>query len=151
MLLRQSLEIPLILLLAGTFTLQACGSADERTWPPLLECPEGYESFIEFNLYFGLEKGDGSEVSEQEWQDFLAEVVTPRFADGLTVFDAKGQWLDVDTDRLYREGAKVLNILVPIDAADSGKVAVDEIAEIYVGRFDQQVVFKTGKPACAGF
>ena len=116
-----------------------------------IACPDGLEPFVEFNFYFGLEKGDGSEVSEAEWRAFLAEEVTPRFPDGLTVFDASGQWLDTEADRLYREGTKVLNVLVPVESAEEAKRALDEIADDYVERFDQQVVFKTSREACAGF
>lgn len=144
-------KIPLLCLLLGVLTLQACSSDDEENDAFALECPEGYEQFAEFNLYFGREKGDGSEVSEQEWQDFLADEVTPRFPDGLTVLDGRGQWLDSDEDRLYREGTKVLNVLVPIEATSESQAALDEISNIYVERFDQQVVFKTAAPACAGF
>ena len=119
------------------------------------DCPAGLEPFTEFNLYFGQEigqeKGDGVSVSDAEWSDFLADVVTPRFPDGLTVFDAQGQWLDTEEERLYREGTKVLNVLIPVAMTSEAKQALDEIAEVYVDRFDQQVVFKTSAPACAGF
>ncbi len=137
----------LILFLATLSGLVAlsCSDADQVT------CPKGLESFIEFNIYFGSEKGDGSEVSDAEWQAFLADEVTPRFPDGLTVFDARGQWLDTDADRLYREGTKVLNVLVPSETVDEAKQAIDEIADLYVEEFDQQVVFKTSGQACAGF
>ena len=114
-------------------------------------CPDGLEPFTEFNLYFGLEKGDGSEVTDQEWRLFLTEIVTPRFPDGLTVIDARGQWLDTEADRLYREGTKLLNVLVPLELTGEAKRSLDEIADEYVERFDQQVVFKTSSPACAGF
>ncbi len=119
------------------------------------DCPAGLEPFTEFNLYFGQEIGqeigDGVSVSNAEWSDFLADVVTPRFPDGLTVFDAQGQWLDTEEERLYREGTKVLNVLVPVAMTSEAKQSLDEIAEVYVDRFDQQVVFKTSAPACAGF
>ena len=114
-------------------------------------CPEGMEPHTEFTFYFGQEQGDGSQVSDAEWQSFLSEVVTPRFPDGLTVFDARGQWLDTDADRLYRESTKVLNILVPAASTEAAKDALDEIADDYVERFDQQVVFKTSRASCAGF
>ncbi len=115
------------------------------------DCPAGLEPFTEFNVYFGQERGDESAVSAAEWSDFLADVVTPQFPNGLTVFDAQGQWLDIEEERLYRERTKVLNVLVPVAMTSEAKRSLDEIAEIYVDRFDQQVVFKTSVPACAGF
>ena len=36
----------------------------------------------------------GGEVSEAEFQKFLDREITPRFPDGLTVYEADGQFLD---------------------------------------------------------
>ena len=112
-------------------------------------CPDGMDSFTELNVYFGLEKGSGETVSEKEWQSFLADTVTPRFPDGLTVLDARGQWFDTDQGRLYQEATKLLNVLVPAEAADTGVNAVRDISDVYKQRFEQQAVFYTSLPACA--
>ena len=112
-------------------------------------CPDGMDSFTELNVYFGLEKGSGETVTEAEWQSFLADTVTSRFPDGLTVLDARGQWFDTDEGRLYRESTKLLNVLVPADAADAGVDAVRGISDVYKQRFEQQAVFYTSLPACA--
>ena len=113
------------------------------------DCPEGMDTFIELNVYFGQEKGNGETVSEEEWQAFLANAVTPRFPDGLTVLDARGQWFDTDNGRLYRESTKLLNVLVPVDSAQSSVSAVRDLSDIYKKQFDQQAVFYTTSPACA--
>ncbi len=131
-------------LLAALVLAGCSATVDER-------CPNGMEAFTEFNFYFGLAKGDGSLVSEAEWAAFLADTVTPRFPDGLTVYDAHGQWLDTEADQLYREPTKVLNILAPHDDLDASLAALNEIADVFVERFDQQVVFRTTRAACAGF
>ena len=112
-------------------------------------CPGGMEKFTEINVYFGREKGDGAMVTEEEWSGFLADTVTPRFPDGLTVVDARGQWLDTSEGRLYVESTKLLNVLVPSDVADSGLASVQEMSDEYKLRFDQQAVFYTTLPACA--
>ena len=144
---RGALATLISMIVALSVVLVACSEEPDD----ILTCPDGLEPFVEFNFYFGLEKGDGNEVLEAEWQAFLADEVTPRFPDGLTVFDASGQWLDTEADRLYREGTKVLNVLVPVESAEEAKGVLDEIADDYVERFDQQVVFKTSRQACAGF
>ena len=113
------------------------------------DCPEGMDGFIELKVYFGREQGDGSVVSEAEWQDFLAETVTPQFPDGLTVFDAKGQWFDASQGRLYQESTKVLNVLAPADASDAALASARRISDAYKERFNQQAVFHTARPACA--
>ena len=45
-------------------------------------------------LFFGRAIPGGGLVSEAEWTAFLANVVTPRFPDGLTVCPTEGQWTD---------------------------------------------------------
>ncbi len=114
------------------------------------QCPEGTDPFTEFNMYFGREKGDGSTVSEDEWRDFLADTVAPRFPDGFTSLDARGQWFDAENNRLYRESTKLLNVLAPSGAGDASAQAIREISDAYKERFDQQAVFLTTLPACAG-
>ena len=112
-------------------------------------CPGGMDSFTEINVYFGLEKGSGVTLTEEEWQSFLADTVTPHFPDGLTVLDARGQWFDTTEGRLYRESTKLLNVLVPADVVEDSVAAVRNISDIYKAQFDQQAVFYTSLPACA--
>ena len=114
-----------------------------------LACPDGMAPFTELNIYFGQEKGDGTTVSEDEWQAFLQDTVTQRFPDGLTVTDAYGQWFDTANGRLYQESTKLLNVLVPVDVTDASLDAARAISERYQERFDQQAVFRTALPACA--
>ena len=97
----------------------------------------------------GWRKRGGETVSAEEWQTFLADTVTPRFPDGLTVLDARGQWFDTDQGRIYRESTLLLNVLVPADAASDGVAAIREVSDIYKERFEQQAVFHTALPACA--
>ncbi|RBH01913.1 DUF3574 domain-containing protein, partial [Xanthomonas oryzae pv. oryzae] len=50
-------------------------------------------------------------IDETQWRAFLDKEVTPRFPDGLTVFDAYGQWLFRGAKEPNRLGTKVLVIL----------------------------------------
>src|SRR4029078_11641515 len=43
-------------------------------------------------VYFGMDIKGGGEVTAEQWGKFLSDEVTPRFPDGLTVFDAAGQF-----------------------------------------------------------
>ena len=45
----------------------------------------------------------------------------------------------------------MLNILAPRDDLDASLATLNEIADVFVERFDQQVVFRTTRAACAGF
>lgn len=113
-------------------------------------CPEGMDAFTEINVYFGQEKGNRDAVSEDEWRGFLSDTVTPRFPDGLTVLDARGQWFDTAQGRLYRESTKLLNVLVPVANVPDSVAAVRQMSDVYKAQFDQQAVFYTVLPAaCA--
>ena len=68
-------------------------------------CPHSHSSAsVMDTLYFG-----GS-VSQADWEDYLAKEVTPRFPDGLTHWQAKGQWRE-GKDDVAKEGSEVLQIL----------------------------------------
>ena len=88
-------------------------------------------------------------VDDAEWQAFLAEAVTPRFPDGLTVLDAKGQWRGSD-DVVQRESSKVLIILVPNDDEDAEEL-IEKVIEVYRHEFNQKAVLKTVSKTCVAF
>lgn len=98
---------------------------------------------IQSTLYFGLSSDNGKGVSEQEWAAFLADVVTPRFPDGLTVFAAYGQSGGDKRGKTLAETTKVLLIVHPDTAAAAGRI--DEIAAEFRRRFGQGA-FRTEQP-----
>ena len=64
-------------------------------------------------LFFGRDKDGWRNISDAEWSDFLASVVTPSFPDGLTVFDGYGQWRNPATGVIGRSpGVKIVLIAV---------------------------------------
>jgi hypothetical protein len=96
---------------------------------------------VQSTLYFGLKSQNGAGVSEQEWAAFLAEVVTPRFPDGLTVVSAYGQGSSPGPDAVLAELTKVLIIVHSDNKRDAEKIA--EIKAKYSKQFDQPGVFHT--------
>src|SRR5437899_9827186 len=93
------------------------GRADQPSTPVNAEgaCGPLGSSHMRTTLYFGLTHRAGR-VTESQWQAFLREEVTPRFPDGLTVWQADGQWRKPD-GRISRERAKVL-LLVHDESAE---------------------------------
>lgn len=98
-------------------------------------------------LYFGLDSG-GRELGETEWQNFVREVVVPRFPDGFTVMPAQGHWRGAAGQSL-REAARVIEIVHPNQGAAS--VHVTEIAAHYKSRFRQESVLVVAFPVRACF
>src|SRR5882762_2648891 len=69
-------------------------------------CGPSANAHVRTTLYFGLSHKTGN-VTTAQWQSFLRDEVTPRFPDGLTVWEAAGQWRS-SNGRINRERAKVL-------------------------------------------
>ena len=111
-------------------------------------CPAGTEPFAEYRLFFGRSQGNVEVVSEEAWRTFLADEVTPRFPDGLTVLDAAGQWRQ-DTGAIVRERTKLLLVLAP-PGADAMR-RTEEIAEAYKQAFGQSSVLRVVTKACVSF
>ncbi len=133
--------LALTALCLAALALLACGGEDEP-------CPEGSDRFAEYQLFLGRSTSDGSEVSDEQWAAFLADTVTPRFPDGLTVLDAAGQWRD-SAGAIQRERSKLLWILAP--PGDEARRLLDEISEEYERRFNQESVLRILGSACASF
>lgn len=109
------------------------------------DCPEGMDPVNEYRLFFGVENDEGTVVTEEQWAQFLADTVTPRFPAGLTVFDGRGQWLD-PTGRLNRDRVK---IVMAAAAGDRDLTPVNEIAAEFIARFGAVAVFHMWNASCA--
>ena len=88
-------------------------------------------------------------VSGANWTRFLASEITPRFPDGLTVLDAKGQWRPPGSAKITRERSKVVVIAMPPSAENDGRL--QQVIEAYKTRFKQQSVGLIVRPACVSF
>lgn len=127
------------LLLAGAFAAPPAAAAG---------CRAPLEAWSQIELYFGRNIGTDDVVPEAAFRRFLAEVVTPRFPDGLTVVDAAGQFRD-QRGRIIREPSKLLILLVP-DAAEADP-KIRAVIGAYKRRFDQESVLRTEQAVCLAF
>jgi len=108
------------------------------------ECGAATAAQVRTTLYFGSARPKGS-VSELEWQLFLRDEVTSRFPDGLTVWDAEGQWR-APQGGVEHERTKVL-LLVHADTA-AARQQVQAVIERYRKAFDQQSVLWETSHVC---
>ena len=133
--------------LARLFAVILFAQADTAS-AQLLSCSSPQKQMMEIDLLFGRNIGGKLGVTDKRWTAFLAREVTPRFPDGLTVFDAYGQWRDEKRKTIAREPSKVVRIITT-DAEAQAKI--DAIVEAYKRRFRQQSVGVAMRPACVSF
>ncbi|RJL19132.1 DUF3574 domain-containing protein [Pectobacterium polaris] len=135
-------------LLLGTLLVSGCSSlppSSVAATPAADACLVG-DKQVQTTLYFGLNRPAGPVISDAEWKTFLDGDVTPRFKDGLTVFDAKGQWLGND-GVVARENSKALMLIHGPDRERD----IEALRTIYKSRFAQESVMRIDAPVCVAF
>jgi hypothetical protein len=112
-------------------------------------CVAPTSAMQQVELYFGSSVKGRPFVTEWAWSQFLASEVTPKFSNGLTVSDARGQWRSGD-GRIYREATHVLLILYKADATTDGKI--EAIRGAYKKQFYQEnLPVRVDSVVCASF
>ena len=132
-----------LLVLLAVVAAVACS---ETGAPP--PCPEGADQFVKYQLFMGRGGQSGEVVDDAAWEAFLDDTVTPRFPDGLTVLDGRGQWRDSE-GLVLKERSKVLVILA--SPSDDGMRLIDEVSEEYERRFSHESVLRVVYDTCVSF
>jgi len=114
-----------------------------------ITCTANHTAMMQAELLFGRNIDGQAGVTEKAWARFLADEITPRFPDGLTVYDAAGQYRESPAAKIVRERSKIVMILV--EAGDAAMQRIDEIVAAYKKRFRQKSVGVVIKPACVSF
>ena len=96
-----------------------------------------------------LQEAAAGQLTEQEWSEFTADVITPHLPDGFTAFDADGQWMNPITRRIIAEKTKVLLVVLP--GTEAGANAVAAIRDAYQTKFHQHSVGIAVHPVCGAF
>lgn len=110
-------------------------------------CKDDERLAVQELLYFGTETPSGH-VTPESWAQFLSEVVTPRFPNGFSTWQASGQWQSVSGE-VIREPSYVLSLVHPDDTASSK--AVQEAIASYKTRFRQEAVLRVKAYTCMSF
>jgi len=104
-------------------------------------------SYTRTTMYFGLNRKGGN-ISGSQWKAFVRDEVTPRFPQGLTVWEAGGQWRRAD-GAIVQERSKIL--LLVHDDQPTVRAALAEIIERYKRLFAQESVLWESARVCAAF
>lgn len=110
---------------------------------PKPACPAGQAQLRTAQLF--LSARPPAKISDADIRRFVDAEVTPRFPEGVTVVDGGGQWKG-DENRLIREAAKVVMIVLPEKGDPAGKV--EAVRAAYRAKFRQDSVVVMPPPAC---
>ncbi|MCS3433451.1 DUF3574 domain-containing protein [Klebsiella sp. BIGb0407] len=135
--------------LTGALLLLLTGCAGGTKTPSNIaqSCAIG-DTMTQSTLYFGLNRPAGPEITTTEWQQFVDNDVTPSFREGLTVFNASGQWLGKD-GKLARESSKALMLIHAGDAESNSNI--EKLRSTYQSRFNQDSVMRVDQKVCVAF
>jgi hypothetical protein len=142
-----------LMITAGTLLFTAGFVAGGRLEPRVgaqgftvvMDCGVTAAPQVRTTLYFGMARPKGA-VTELEWQLFLRDEVTRRFPDGLTVWEAEGQWRTA-AGTIDHEPSKVLLLVHPDTAA--ARQSVLAVIEAYRKTFEQQSVLWESARVCS--
>jgi hypothetical protein len=138
------------LMMLSVISMNGCGetaSGSNSGTENVLQCGSGETRFVNDQLYFGTAKPTGV-VTSEEWTEFLRTAVTPRFPQGLSVWQASGQWRNADGS-ITHEASFVLNLVHPED--EPNESAVRAITSEYKSSFAQESVLRVKSYVCVSF
>lgn len=146
----------LFVIFFGMLALVGCQTLPNReTNMPSVE--DASSAWLRTELYFAIGLQDGSpnfEVGDhvmalEGWRQFVDEVVTPLFPDGLTVFDATGQWLSSRFESPPKLESRVLVILHP--ATEEANLRIEQVRTEFLKLTGQQSVLRVTQAAQVSF
>ena len=127
----------LTLLLCSTSYAQQAASAATPAATAVVKA----EKFYRTELYMGMSIPGGTMVSDDAWEKFLAEVVTPQFPDGFTVLGGRGQYREA-SGTIAKEPSHVLVFLYLRSQRKSAGAKIESIRSEYKKRFSQESVLR---------
>lgn len=110
-------------------------------------CGAGQNKRVSETLYFGTGTPNG-QVSDKQWQNFVADVITPRFPQGLSIWTAYGQWQSA-AGNIIQEDSYVLNVIH--DGQPASDVAIAEVMNNYKQQFRQEAVLRVESAVCVSY
>jgi len=100
------------------------------------------EKYIKTELFFGLNKPDGSKVTEEEWESFCDSVISKTFYKGATIMKSDGRWLSGDS-LIKEESRTVIYFSKIYEMTEEFSEKIDILREKYKLYYNQEAVLRT--------
>lgn len=139
-----ALALPMTVYLNSTRNLTRPNAQAAVQEPPIFG-----EIWAKTELYFGTSRPNGPPVSDEKFNRFLDQQVTPRFPDGLTLLTGAGQFRN-SSGVIIQEKSKLLILLYPLTDTDASN-RIEAIRESYKGQFQQESVLRVDSRAGVSF
>jgi len=108
------------------------------------------EKFIKTELFFGLNRIDGTKINESEWEAFSDTVISNVFTKGATIMKLNGRWLQ--GNELIKEESRVVIYFSKLyEMTDDFSSRIDLIREKYKKYYQQEAVLRTDEFINASF
>lgn len=124
-------------------TLAFCSnaSAQQTATAPAHAAVVKSEKYYRTELYMGMSIPGGTMVSDESWERFLNDVVTPFFPDGFTVLGGRGQYREA-SGNIAKEPSHVLVFLYRRAERKDANNKIEGIRAEYKKRFSQESVLR---------
>lgn len=108
------------------------------------------KKYIKTELFFGLNRIDGTRITESEWEAFADTVISKTYTKGATILKCDGRWLDGES--LIKEESRIVVYFSRIyEMTDEFSGEIDLIREKYKLHYQQQAVLRTDEFINASF
>ena len=111
------------------------------------------DAWVRTDLFFGIAPQDASSARLIEkgngWQAFLDREVTPRFPDGLSVYDVYGQWRSPGKADITHEHAKSLTLIYR--DSTQHRADIEAIRAIWKKETGEESVLRVTQPVDVAF
>ena len=107
------------------------------------------EAWTRTELYFGAGSISDADKPDERWENYINDIVTPRFPEGLTLLEGTGQWRVKPDQKPRRHRTRIL-ILIHKDTPEKSK-QVDEIRSLWREISGHQSVLRVSQPAKVSF
>jgi len=142
------MRLSLISPLLCALLLSACAAMPAGAGGDLCQQAGGNRQ-LQAELLFGRDINGRGPVTDAERASFMAAVVTPRFPDGLTTWDTRGQWRDAASGKTIQEDSFVIRIVAAATPETLTRLA--QIRSAYTSQFHQDAVGLLFTHTCASF
>jgi Protein of unknown function (DUF3574) len=156
-----------VLILAGTTTVclsafhdTKCQRLTNLARTASLETPQQIKAYqhtcpispsetlwVRTELFFGLSRLNGSQISERDFQKFFNQEVASRFPEGSTLISAQGQFRTAKGINI-KEPARLLIVLYPIEQSNRRTQSIEQIRDAYKTAFQQESVLRLDDQSC---